>query len=750
MNFEKIPQELKNLRQWVCWKSRPKSNGKMDKLPVDPKTGKLASSTDPETWTSFNNAFAYYQEHSSNGVDGIGFVFTEDDPYSGIDFDHCFDPKNNELDIQIQAYLEMLHTYSERSPSKEGLHAIAKGELPVSGRKNGKVEVYQAKRFFTMTGNHLEGTPKTIENRSKELLTFYRNVFGDNGAKPITPEATSTNLSDDKILEKIADSKNCNKFNKLTQGDWAEYESHSEADLSYCSMIALQCGNNPEQIDRLFRKSKLYRAKWDEKHGETTYGEMTIKKAIQGTTEAYSPPVDIVSEEPIYSTDLGNARRFIKEYGDLIRFNWSMGKWLYYDGVRWNLHTGEASAKRLASNIGKSILSEASKAEGKEERKALANWAFRSESSEKIRAMLELAKSQEPIACYSDDFDQNIFALNILNGTVDLRTGELHEHNPADMLSKLAPVTWMDEKSSFDGDQKWLGCCITWMKDDKEAIDYLQRLGGMCLTGDTTSRVFPIFWGTGKNGKNVFLDTLMKILGDYATVAPRTLLRVSNNEEHATELADLVGKRLVVASETSKAMKLKTALVKSMTGDARLKGRFMRQDLFEFSPTHKVVLMTQNLPVIDETTDAIWDRVHKMKWGVRIPLEEQDTRLQEKLQPEWPYILGWFIEGCLKWQEDGYLKPTKAIIEDTVKYRQEMNPLNDFINEECVVGTDNWVTVSGLKKAFDEWFPDKNKMTSREFNSYMTESGYLYKLKKVDKKPVKCWIGIRLQNNYDN
>ena len=187
----------------------------------------------------------------------------------------------------------------------------------------------------------------------------------------------------------------------------------------------------------------------------------------------------------------------------------------------------------------------------------------------------------------------------------------------------------------------------------------------MCLTGDTSSRVFPIFYGVGKNGKSVFLDTLMMLLGDYATIAPRTLLRVTRHEEHATEIACLLRKRMVIASETRKNIKLKAALVKAMTGDARLKARFMRQDYFDFKPTHKTILVTQNLPIIDETSDAIWDRVHKMEWGVRIPDHRQNTHLLEDLREEWPGILKWAVEGCLKWQNDGILIPTKSIRKQT-------------------------------------------------------------------------------------
>jgi len=480
-----------------------------------------------------------------------------------------------------------------------------------------------------------------------------------------------------------------------------------------------------------------------EKHLIMERGECaSVRNSVNWMRTSLELYEDIIPE--IRTSDVGNATRLAEQYGDRIRFNWTTGQWLYFDGTRWNSKTGKAAAKKFAFQVARVILEEGNRIQEPNERKNVIKWSLASESSQKISAMLELAKAIPPIECYADAFDQDKFLLNIVNGTLDLRTGKLRDHDPADMLSKLAPVVWNGEKSSFDGNQLWLLCLRTWMNDSKDAIDYLQRLGGMCLTGDISSRVFPIFWGTGKNGKNSYLDTIMQLLGDYATVAPRSLLRISRNEEHPTELAGLVGSRFVIASETKRNMRLKTALVKSFTGDAKLKARFMRQEYFDFTPTFKVILMTQNLPIIDEVTDAIWDRVHKVEWSVRIPDNEQDDKLGDKLASEWPYILGWLVEGCLKWQKDGHLNPTDAIRKGTAAYQREMNPLKEFIEECCQIGEGFFIPVRELKKSYDDWSTDKKQMNSRDFNSYMRESGYNYSLKRIGEKPIKCWMGIGL------
>ena len=744
---EKIPHVLKDTPQWVCWQARPKANGKVDKIPINPNNGRKAATDNPKTWVSFDKAISYYRKHNGNGIDGIGFVFSKEDPFMGIDLDDCINLETNKMGLQAEAYVDKLHSYSEITPSGRGIHTIVKGKIPGPRRRNGNVEMYTEGRFFTVTGDHIEGTPATVESRQQEIDTLYRDIFREEEAKPPT-QTKPTLLSDSEIFEKATGAKNGEKFSKLMEGDHSDYPSQNEGDLALGNQLAFWCGNNPEQIDRLFRQSGLMRPKWDEKRGAKTYGEMTILKAIQHTSETFTPGGGL-SQAVAHTTDLGNAMRFAAQYGDKIRYNWTTGKWLVYDGIRWNPDTGKATVQRFAFEVARDILREATKIFDADERKKLAKWSFASESSRNIRALLDLAKALRPIECYADNFDTDLYLLNLNNGTLDLRTGELREHNPDDMISKLAPVTWTGEVSSLHSEQLWLQCCIRWMKDNNEAIDYLQRLGGYCLTGDVTSRIFPIFWGTGKNGKNVFLDTLMQMMGDYAMAAPRTLLTQSYNEEHATEIAGLMGRRLVVASETKPGRKLKTSLVKSMTGDKRIRGRFMRQDYFEFDVTHKTILMTQNLPIIDEVTDAIWDRVHRVEWGVRIPDDEQDHQLLEKLETEWPLILGWFVEGCLKWQQDGYLKPTEAIIKGTQEYRADMNPLKDFITECCIVGEDEFVGMRQLKEAFDSWTTDKPPMGSRIFASLMRALGNHDKVKKIDKKPVKCWMGLRLRELCD-
>jgi putative DNA primase/helicase len=275
--IDDIPRELRALLQWVCYRlGRIKANGKRDKIPLDPHAGELAAVNDPASWGTFAEAVAAY----IRGVgEGLGFVFTKDDPYFGVDLDKCRDPRTGRMEPWAWAILQRLGTYAEASVSGTGAHGIGKGKLPGGGAKNDKIELYDEGRFFVVTGQHISGTPTTCEKRQEELEDLYREHFShkmngngaSNGAHSDGPHASSRNpMSDEEILLLARSAINGDKFSRLWQGDatlWTvepkAYPSHSEADLALCSILAFYCGHDPARIDRLFRRSGLFRDKWN-------------------------------------------------------------------------------------------------------------------------------------------------------------------------------------------------------------------------------------------------------------------------------------------------------------------------------------------------------------------------------------------------------------------------------------------------------------------------------------------------------
>lgn len=460
------------------------------------------------------------------------------------------------------------------------------------------------------------------------------------------------------------------------------------------------------------------------------------------------------NETPEKLDDIGNSKRFAKQHGDKLRYCKEWKQWLAFDGTRWNPKKGAFTATQLAKDTAREIYREAANCDDNDISKSISKWANKSSSNFSITAMLSLAKPEPPLAAYENQFNINDYLFNCLNGTIDLRTGKLQEHDPENMITKLAPVEYpaaIGKKAKVDSDnlKLWFRCLKQWMRNNEAQIDYLQRLAGYCLTGDITSRVFPVFHGSGKNGKSTFLDCLMRMMGDYASKAPETLLKLSKNYRHPTEIASLAGKRLIVASETQPNMKLKVGLVKEMTGDRTINAREMYEKGKDFVVTHKTILMTQNLPVINETADAIWDRLHRVNWSYRVPTKQQDTHLLEKLKEEWPFILTWAAKGCRKWMKDGILKPTEQIVEATDDYRRQENPVGEFIDSQCRKKQGEYETNSRLWKRYGQFCTDNKihygRVSKVEFGRCLSQLGFIRKAKRVDGKTHRCWKGLELK-----
>jgi primase-polymerase (primpol)-like protein len=289
VNADAIPSALRSYPQWVCWRAQER-NGKLKKVPIDPQTRSFASISDPDTWTHFELAAGV-----ANIEDGLGFVFTDDDPFLGVDLDDC--RKDSELTDWATDIVDRLDSYTTISPSGTGVHVLIEGEIPSTKSRKDSVECYDSNRFFTMTGNRLPELPATIESRQDAFAPVYDEyVYRDE-----TPPAESTSergkdskanaLADAELLEKAKHAKNGEKFTRLWNGTTLGYDSHSEADMALCCLLAFWTGNDPTRIDRLFRDSGLHRDKWGEKHYQdgSTYGEKTVARSIRITDDTYQP-----------------------------------------------------------------------------------------------------------------------------------------------------------------------------------------------------------------------------------------------------------------------------------------------------------------------------------------------------------------------------------------------------------------------------------------------------------------------------
>ena len=290
INVNGIPEELKKVRQWVCWKKENRE-GKETKVPYQ-TSGNHAKINDSTTWTDFESAINAL--NNGLGFDGIGFVLTKEDNYVGIDLDHCC---NAYFPMQIEPWaqeiIDKVNSYTEYSPSGKGIRIFIKNiKLPPGGRKKNNFEIYDAGHYLTITGNRVEGTPGDIKECSEVIVALHKQIFGetkeDKATDPNVQPASNLNVAE--RLERAFSSANGNKIKSLYDGDWSGQPSQSEADLALCSHLAFWMEKDPTFMDQAFRASGLFRQeKWDKIHHSDgrTYGQGTIQKAIRGCTEIY-------------------------------------------------------------------------------------------------------------------------------------------------------------------------------------------------------------------------------------------------------------------------------------------------------------------------------------------------------------------------------------------------------------------------------------------------------------------------------
>jgi putative DNA primase/helicase len=434
-------------------------------------------------------------------------------------------------------------------------------------------------------------------------------------------------------------------------------------------------------------------------------------------------------------SDVGNAARFVHQHRGQFRWCCPQGQWYVWGGTHWAIDDREkllAAAKDTALTILEEARAEASDSH----RAELIRHAGRSQNRERLKAMVELAKPE--LAIVTDEFDGDPWLFNCANGTLDLRTGTLREHDPEDSLTKLSNVVYDEEAAA----PTWEVFINRIFDGDADLIGYVQRLLGSMLTGDISEQILPVFWGQGANGKSTLLDAVVAVLGDYADSAAPDLLMQRSSDEHPTELADLMGKRLVVASESEKNRKLKIQLVKRLTGDEKIKARFMRQDYFTFTRQFKLILVTNNKPRVDEDSEAVWRRLRLVPFTVVIPEKERDPRLLEKLKAEASGILRWLVEGCLAWQRDGLCEPS-IVKSVTGEYRKESNPIEQFFEECCVFEDGAWEASRILLETYRQWCAEAGEEpeSDREFFNCLRRHGCRDGRKE---RTTRGWCGIRL------
>ena len=437
-------------------------------------------------------------------------------------------------------------------------------------------------------------------------------------------------------------------------------------------------------------------------------------------------------------SDTRNAERFASRHGAGARYDHTRGLWRLYTGTRWRLDGTEQCmtlAKETVARLPEEIPAWCDDARA---RHRLHREILACESTMRLRALL--ANAQSRLHSTHETWDPDPWLLNCENGTVDLRTGQLHPHNPDQMQSRLAPYR-------FDPDAR----CPQWdaflervLGGDHELIAFVQRAVGVSIIGEILEHVLFVLYGTGANGKSTFLNVLSFLLGDYARAADPTLLLDLGHPSHPTNVAELRGVRMTVIAEPEG--KLNESLVKVLTGGDIRWARFMFRDAFTYVPSDIPWMSTNHKPLVTGNSEGIWRRLRLIPFTVLIPPEERDPNLARRLlREEAPGILRWCVDGCLAYQRQG-LGQSPAVERATRQYRTEMDSMAAFLEQETIPSAADSVSAAELFHRYKDWCEGSGERpTSQRFLGLRLSERGLTSFRSAHNGNRTHWRGLRLR-----
>lgn len=765
--YNNIPEELRSLKQWGLFELKwiPERN-KNTKIPINPYDGSAGKSNDPSTWSDFDTAVRALKEVER--ASGLAFYFANG--YVGLDIDHIdsnledWRQGDNDPNNLVNKFQTLTNkTYMEVSQSGTGIHAIFKGKIPGKRRRKGNYEMYQTGRFFALTGNTIILDPEIQSLSKDQMKKLYEFLFGKDKVIQLHPSAdniTPVDLSVTEIIKKAESStKTGKRFTMFMQGGWEQfYDSHSEADLAFANDLAFWCGRDFHKMDTIFRNSSLMREKYDEKHGAVTYGTSLLNKAINDTQNIYSPESDNQDSESSYQfsfnedktkkfiprswDDQGRGLRMRDQFSTVLKYNAVDKKWFFFNGSYWQEDVGnqktELAAERVVNSI-KTEKPELSFSTKTEEDKMMNEWyRFQKESRSHMAKMHMIDEFKKYVLIKHGDFDKDDMLLNTESGYVDLTSGELKDH---DIDKNFSHQTVCEYSDNVDA-PLWNKFLNQIFNNDEELIHYVQKAIGYSFTGSTAEQCLFILNGRGRNGKSVFSNVISDLAGNYAKqMNVQTLVAKKMQSGSAnSDVARLEGARVVTSSEMNEGDRFDESLVKQLTGGDKILARFLYGSEFEYKPKFKIWMATNHLPIIRGLDDGIWRRIKIIPFNVQIPKNKVDKNLESKLKSEYTGILNWVVQGSLMWQQEG-LEDPDAVHKVVEAYREQMDPLEAFLGEQCVTGPAFEVKARELYDAYHTWArnSEEYRMSSTKFGREIGK-----KLIKVHKRDGWYYVGLKL------
>ncbi|MCH8083452.1 MAG: primase C-terminal domain-containing protein [Myxococcales bacterium] len=444
-------------------------------------------------------------------------------------------------------------------------------------------------------------------------------------------------------------------------------------------------------------------------------------------------------------TDLGNAHRLVRLHGGDLRYCHALKVWFVWDGRRWCRDETDEVIRRAKATV-PTIYAEAAHAADQEARETIAKWAVRSEARMFIKNMITLAESEPGIHVLSQSLDADLWALNVLNGTIDLRTGILRPHRRDDLITKLAPVEYDPDARS-----ELLDRFLRRALPDAGTRRFAQKGAGYSLLGETGEDKIIIVRGPTRTGKGTFQDAVAAALGDYAMTAGLGDFEQRDRARGPQpEIVRLRGARLVSVYETSRRLKLSASLLKSVAGSDPITVRDLYAKPITFLPQFTLWIATNHRPSIPDDDDALWERICELPFRASIPPEERDPAVRAELRDpkaSGAAVLAWAVEGCLAYQAEG-LEAPEIVQQATQEYREEMDPLREFISDCCVLGERCWVSSAALRKEYESWCKEAGEklLVGRNFTDRLRARG----CKPRGKTNARGWSGIGLKSSRKN
>jgi putative DNA primase/helicase len=446
-------------------------------------------------------------------------------------------------------------------------------------------------------------------------------------------------------------------------------------------------------------------------------------------------------KRPFPQTDAGNAEFFAHQYKDQVRYDHGRGRWLLWKKDWWVEDRRDAvvqGAKMAARTRYRWLSHGLSKEDAEKE----GDWASKSESRAHLEAMLKIAKSEPLLATTGAEWDGDPWLLGVGNGVLNLRTGKLRNGKRSDLIT-MHTDTVFDARAACP---RWLSFLDQIFGGDRELIGYVQRAVGYCLTGDTTEQVIFLCHGSGANGKSTVLDVLRHVFGDYAYSLPFSTFELRARSSIPNDVAALPGRRFVTALETNESAPLNEARLKLLTGCDPVSARLLYQEFFTFTPTAKFWLATNHKPEVADDSPGFWRRIRLIPFVQQFVGDRADKNLISKLKAEASGILRWAVNGCLAWQRDG-LGPPAVVQAASQAYREENDPIGEFIGECCLVAPDASVSAADLWNSYLYWAPANGyrPLGRNVFSARLEAKGF--RKKRVGHDRTWTWFGLCLKQS---